>query len=96
MKPEQEKQFNELLERVKTLETASNNDTNELIIENLIKRRTDVDDSKIADNKTITITIDGTEYSAVVQTPAFPDDFIEIKYKGKLYRIPAYNAQRFV
>lgn len=90
MTPEQEQQFNQMKERLELLESASNNDANELYIENLVKRKTDVDDSLVT--KTTFI----GEGGGTVNAFDFPDQFIEIKYKGSLYRLPAYNAQRFV
>jgi len=90
MTPEQELQLNTLMEKVERLESATNTDNNELVIENLIKRRTDVDDTKV--NRAISVGAGG----GTVNTFDYPDDFIEIKYKGVLYRIPAYNATRFI
>lgn len=90
MNEEQQQQLNDALARIESLEKVSNVDTNELVIETLIKRRTDVVDSDVLISTVIGVG------GGTVNHLDFPDDFIEIKYKGKLYRIPAYNAQRFV
>jgi len=47
MTPEQLQQLNDIQERLLSIETVSNNDNNELVIDNLIKRRTDVVDAKV-------------------------------------------------
>lgn len=90
MTPEQQEQFKTLLERVNTLERAENNDTNELHIENLIKRKTDVVDTDVQISTTI------GEFGGTVNHLDFPDLFIEIKYKGVLYRVPVYETSRFI
>ena len=90
MTPEQIQKLNNVLERLESLETGSNNDSNEIMIDNLIVRTTDVVNSNV--NKSTVVGDSG----GTVNSFDYPDNFIEIKYKGKLYRIPAYNVQRFV
>ena len=90
MTPEERQQFEALQNEVRLLKNSENTNANELIIDTLIQRATGVVDANV--NVSTSIGVDGVTVDAF----DYPDFFLQFKYKGKLYRVPAYNEQRFV
>jgi len=84
MTPEDKQLMQDLQDRLLALETTQNTDNNELVIDNLINRSSDVTDSDVTNAI-------GGEGGATFD---FPDKWIEIKYKGGLLRLPAYLLNR--
>ena len=92
MTPEEKQQFEDLKNEVKLLRNAENVNTNELVINTLVSRAT----SSGVDLLERSITIPGGLAASQIDVLDYPETFIEIKYKGSLYRLPAYLATRFV
>ena len=90
MTPEEIQLMEELTNRVQQLETVSNTDAYEMWVDEFIKRKATVVDSDVTISTSIGMG------GGTVNHLDFPDEWIQITYKGSLYRIPAYSESRFI
>ena len=89
MTPEQLQIFEDMQKRIDDLENVKNNNTIQLTVDTLVKRVTTVTDTDI--DRMITVGIGGGTFDVL----DYPDMWLVFKYKGKLYRMGAYEEERF-
>lgn len=85
MTPIEKQQFEEMNARLEAIEKGLNLDATTSFINSLIKRAPSVTDS----------TVSNSIGAGGGSTFDFPDQWIEITYRGTLYRLPAYVLSRF-
>lgn len=79
-----------LEERLSAIESVQNSSFFSKIVDGIVSRKASVIDSKV--QITTSIGIGG----GTVTHLDFPDEWLIVKYKGKLYRVPMYLESRFV
>lgn len=97
MTPEERQQMNEMQRtiedlkiQVESLQTMNNIDAIQNIKERIVRRRADVDTSGTPATNGILREISTAGSTADVLD--YPDDFIEIDYNGRIYKVPSYDV----
>jgi hypothetical protein len=94
MTPEQERQFNTLVREFESMKTQISLDAYENFIDELVKRKTNQDEQTTRTSD-ITKTTSVPEGGGSVSSFDFPDEWMILKYKGELVRVPVYKESRF-
>jgi len=95
MTPEQLQQFNQLVSDIKELKISLSNNAYENLINELIKTKT-TQDERSTETGDITRTTSIGDSGGTVLGFDFPDEWLQLRYKGELIRIPVYKESRFV
>jgi hypothetical protein len=94
MTPEQEQKLNTVVEELGLLKQGIGINAYENLIDELIKRKT-TQDEQATETSDITKTSSVPEGGGSVSSFDFPDEWMILKYKGELVRVPVYKESRF-